>query len=847
MVIRGGAFVAVAAVAVTGVAEANPTVSAEFPLDPRVATVPAEASLALARQPVACNPGGCLAVWKVPNAARTRSVAIRALRLGPSGAAVEPGIVVGSSETRSLDSAAVATDGSGYLVVWQVDGRSIVASRVSAAGAVLDPGGVVIATSDHALQDPMVAWNGRDYLVVWQAESPTTRVRAIRGARVSPTGVVRDPAGLAIGGAAAYRQQFPVVAAAGERFVVAWEDGRVAPSGDLYVARVAADGTVLDPAGVHPFATFRTRTAAALSSDGARVLLGWQDGMGIPGGNGVYAALLGADGVAVGPGTLVDPQYRAFSLAFDGLHHLAAWRTDTGLAYTRLTPEGAPLPADRQQITGSFGSVFVASGGAGFQGITEGVRAFRLAASGAVTSAPAVISTSANAQSELRVASDGVGFVATWLDRGGAMAARVAPAGAVLDAPPLSVAAVASQLRVAFDGAAWLATWSNGGTAGAARIPAAGAVTPLTSAGGFVPPQFLGEGRGYVMATWLTRALGALLTGEVQRLSAPALTPGPRLAVTPQATTQNGVPVVAFDGTNHLVAWHEGTGLPPYCGYVSVLRVTPDGDRLDPMPLRLSPCLVADPSLQPGVAFDGSNYLVVWHAPGSADIDVFAARVSRAGASLDASPLVLSAAPGDQRNPTAVYDGSRFVVAWEDGRAGNLDVYATRVRSTGAVVDPLGLALAASTTDESGPRLAVRTGGQALLAYVRRSPTLHVDRVEGRIASFDDAPPDAGVVDAGVVDTGVVDVGAVDVPAVDVPAVDAPVVDAPVVDVPVVDVPLVDASDRTDVGATPLPGDEGLCSVAAGPGVHTTSVRGVLSVGLLALAARRRRRRALPS
>jgi hypothetical protein len=457
---------------------------------------------------------------------------------------------------------------------------------------------VVIATSDHALQDPMVAWNGRDYLVVWQAESPTTRVRAIRGARVSPTGVVRDPAGLAIGGAAAYRQQFPVVAAAGERFVVAWEDGRVAPSGDLYVARVAADGTVLDPAGVHPFATFRTRTAAALSSDGARVLLGWQDGMGIPGGNGVYAALLGADGVAVGPGTLVDPQYRAFSLAFDGLHHLAAWRTDTGLAYTRLTPEGAPLPADRQQITGSFGSVFVASGGAGFQGITEGVRAFRLAASGAVTSAPAVISTSANAQSELRVASDGVGFVATWLDRGGAMAARVAPAGAVLDAPPLSVAAVASQLRVAFDGAAWLATWSNGGTAGAARIPAAGAVTPLTSAGGFVPPQFLGEGRGYVMATWLTRALGALLTGEVQRLSAPALTPGPRLAVTPQATTQNGVPVVAFDGTNHLVAWHEGTGLPPYCGYVSVLRVTPDGDRLDPMPLRLSPCLVADPGLR---------------------------------------------------------------------------------------------------------------------------------------------------------------------------------------------------------------------------------------------------------
>ena len=345
MVIRGGAFVAVAAVAVTGVAEANPTVSAEFPLDPRVATVPAEASLALARQPVACNPGGCLAVWKVPNAARTRSVAIRALRLGPSGAAVEPGIVVGSSETRSLDSAAVASDGSGYLVVWQVDGRSIVASRVSAAGAVLDPGGVVIATSDHALQDPMVAWNGRDYLVVWQAESPTTRVRAIRGARVSPAGVVRDPAGLAIGGAAAYRQQFPVVAAAGERFVVAWEDGRVAPSGDLYVARVAADGTVLDPAGVHPFATFRTRTAAALSSDGARVLLGWQDGMGIPGGNGVYAALLGADGVAVGPGTLVDPQYRAFSLAFDGLHHLAAWRTDTGLAYTRLTPEGAPLAA----------------------------------------------------------------------------------------------------------------------------------------------------------------------------------------------------------------------------------------------------------------------------------------------------------------------------------------------------------------------------------------------------------------------------------------------------------------------------------------------------------------------
>ena len=815
-------------------ASLTPALAMAFGVDPRIERTVADGYLAGSQQPVACNAAGCLAVWSVPSADRMRNVAIRAARIGPTGALLEPSTVTLSEGSTSRYSPSVATDCTNFFVVWVLEGTGVVGARVSGSGAVLDAGGVVLAPpATGSQQNPTVAWNGHDYLAAWQ-EAPAA-VSAIRGTRVSAAGVVRDPAGLAIGPLSASTRRMPTVAGVGDGFVVAWEDARVMPYGDLYLARVAADGTVRDPAGLHPFTTFHTRTTPALSSDGARALLVWQDGDG--GYNGVQSALLGADGLA-GAVSALGTTYGRPSAAFDGSHHLVAWARSSVVHLALLSPAGVVVaPVDRTLGTGAFGPPFLASGGAGFQGVvqgggTPGVLAFRVSAEGTTATPPSPISYLPNAQTDPRAASDGTDFLVTWSDRRNVLAARVSAAGVLRDAPPLTLANSALGGRAAHDGTSWLVTWTrtDTGGVGAARVPSSGAATTLAAAGTFIPADTLGPGRGYAMIGGVEVSIGAQHSARLQRLPVPSLTPAAAVVVDGRGATLTGPPAVGFDGTNHLAAWQAGGVEPPYCATVDAIRVTPDGDRLDPGPLHLSPCYPTDGLIVPSVAFDGSRYLVVWHARGASGADVFGARVSRGGELLDASPLVLSSAAGEQRNPSVVFDGVRFAVVWEDGRAGNRDLYGTRVLPDGSVLDPSGAPVAATPSDESSPQLAVNAAGRVLLAYVHADPSLGVERVEATFAAFEGAA-DAGVTDAGTLaDAGVTDAGVADAGAL---------ADAAVVDIGF------DAGPA-DAGA-PAESSGGLCAVRPG----SVGGGGPGALGLAALAAilgrRRRSGRAVAS
>src|SRR5687767_13867454 len=109
----------------------------------------------------------------------------------------------------------------------------------------------------------------------------------------------------------------------------------------------------------------------------------------------------------------------------------------------------------------------------------------------------------------------------------------------------------------------------------------------------------------------------------------------------------------------------------------------------------------------PAVAFDGTNYLVVWQEqrPG-ATRDLYAARVSEAGVVLDPLGIPISKAAGSQWAPAVAFDGSSFVVVWQDDRsaATRPDVYGARVSPAGVLLDPGG------TPISSGP------GGQLMPA-----------------------------------------------------------------------------------------------------------------------------------
>ena len=124
--------------------------------------------------------------------------------------------------------AAVAYGGGSYLVVWKNTSDSrIIASRVGTDGRVLDPAGVTISPSAHNAAEPAIAFDGTNYLVAWD-DNRNDPWGDIFAARVSPAGTVLDPSGIAVAAdssPAGLAQREPSVAANGS-FLVAWRDDR---------------------------------------------------------------------------------------------------------------------------------------------------------------------------------------------------------------------------------------------------------------------------------------------------------------------------------------------------------------------------------------------------------------------------------------------------------------------------------------------------------------------------------------------------------------------------------------------------------------------------------------------
>ena len=125
--------------------------------------------------------------------------------------------------------------------------------------------------------------------------------------------------------------------------------------------------------------------------------------------------------------------------------------------------------------------------------------------------------------------------------------------------------------------------------------------------------------------------------------------------------------------------------------------------------------LVADhgasvPQTSPAVAGDnGGGVLVAWVQGGGTSADIYAQRISRTGSrSWTTSGLAVCTAATAQGAPAIVGDGTTAgaIVAWQDSRSGNLDVYAQRTSGEGVVSWAAnGVAVCAATGDQQEPML----------------------------------------------------------------------------------------------------------------------------------------------
>src|SRR6187551_2771483 len=90
------------------------------------------------------------------------------------------------------------------------------------------------------------------------------------------------------------------------------------------------------------------------------------------------------------------------------------------------------------------------------------------------------------------------------------------------------------------------------------------------------------------------------------------------------------------------------------------------------------------------VAFGGSNYFVVWTNYESGTGDIYGARVATDGTVLDPGPgIPISTQPAQQIEPAVAFDGTNYLVVWQDRRTDDInDIYAARVTPAGDVLDP---------------------------------------------------------------------------------------------------------------------------------------------------------------
>ncbi|MEO0070349.1 MAG: hypothetical protein ABIK18_06120, partial [candidate division WOR-3 bacterium] len=163
-------------------------------------------------------------------------------------------------------------------------------------------------------------------------------------------------------------------------------------------------------------------------------------------------------------------------------------------------------------------------------------------------------------------------------------------------------------------------------------------------------------------------------------------------------------PAIAFDGTNYLVVWVNSTSVA--ADYIYGARVSQNGTVLDSAGIPISTILSYKSS--PAVAFDGTNYLVVWeeYGGGTASYDIYGARVSQNGTVLDPNGIPISTAVNEQRFPAVAFDGTKFLVVWQDKRSGSWDIYGARVSRYGTIFDTLGIPISTAVNEQGSPAVA---------------------------------------------------------------------------------------------------------------------------------------------
>jgi hypothetical protein len=583
----------------------------------------------------------------------------------------------------------VTHDGTNFLVVWQ-DRRSttnydIYGARVSTAGTILDTSGIPISIAANDQAAPAVASNGTNSLVVWQ-DTRSGGSSDIYGARVNSTGTVLNTSGILIS-TAANAQQSPAVAYNGVDFLVVWQDYRSATSSDIYGARVSGTGVVRNPSGIPISITSNVQASPAVAREGTNFLVVWRDSLtaNTYSPSSIYGTRLNSTGTVLdASGILISSAYftSAPAVAHDGTNFLVVWddyrsQDSMDIYGARVSSAGTVLGTSGTSISRSAnGQVTpaVAHDGTNFlvvwddsRGAFSALYGTRVSETGTVLDTSGILIAPGSSTNQPAVAHDGTNFLVVWEDSrnsGGIdiYGARVSSAGTVLDSSGIPISTASSPQwspELAHDGTNFLVVWQEGDSSSGydlygARVSSAGTVLdtsaiPISTATSYQGMPAVATFNGNFLVAWMDSRSGGRYDIYGARVSSAGTVLDPSGILISTTSNNKQSPSVAHNGMYFLVVWDEDRGSTNYDIYGA--RVSSAGTVLDSSGIPIS----ASSGYQHRAvaAYDGATFLVVWqdYRSGTNLSDIYGARITEMGDVLDTSGIPISTEPDHEMEP----------------------------------------------------------------------------------------------------------------------------------------------------------------------------------------------------
>lgn len=571
------------------------------------------------------------------------------------------------------------------------------------------------------------------------------------------------------------RQESVRVASSPYGYLAVWQDYR-GGTADIFATRISPSGEVLDQAAIAVAASTGDQTNPVAAWNGREYLVVWADRR--SGNPHIYASrvtlngeVLDKQGMLLSATTGVQDYPR---VASDGANWYVVWqdtRSGSNDIYgCKVSSDGVPAKtngistrADNEETpdvawNGSYYLV-VWTDYRNMAGSNTDIYGCRVTRTGIKTGADVIISCTATGtagfaeeQKWPRVCSFGSNWMAVWEDcrnTAGAYSdvygARVGPTGAVTDKGGISVCQTPGDQElpcIAYNGTQMLCTWRNRDgddfVLKAARV---------YTTGGVLDPE------GFAVSSGRAGATGACVVGashaffvvwsSFEPITGDAVcsfvldngsVTNPAGVVASLGLSDQKDYSVAFNGSEYAVVWSQTVA-----GGRDILgaRISSTGQLLTPTPVNLTAAFAGD-QVQPSIAWNGSYYLLAWsgdEAFPSTGWDIRGLRLNSSLGSVDPSPISICAASIDQSRPYVTSGGGKFLVVWEDFRNAvspyyYSDIYGAQVTSQGTVtvVSPV---ISSATGHQKRP--AAASDGSGFLVvwedYRSGSPMIYGARV----------------------------------------------------------------------------------------------------------------------